>query len=178
MPKNKNGTGRDPKPPSGVLLAALEALLSGEARTQKEAAEIGGISPQNLSLALKKKHVKEFILERCNNQLKTIGVLNATANIQRLANSAESEYVQADVNKFILGNAGVRGTADGLRNGGGGGAAIQLNIVLSGQVSGAIGAPSVQSKVIDGQVIDNTQRIQQERYLTKAEADENEGGEG
>ena len=178
MPKNKNGSGSNPKQPTGVLLAALEALLSGEAKTQKEAAEIGGISPQNLSLALKKKHVKEFILERCNNQLKTVGVLSATANLQRLANSAESEYVQADVNKFILGVAGVRGTADGLRGGGGAGTGIQLNIVLSGQGSAQIGAQTVQSRVIDGQATDITAQITGGNSLAPAVSGEVEGGEG
>lgn len=178
MPKNKNGTGRDPQPPSKKLLAAIDAMMSGNAKTQAEAAEIAGMAAESLSRALKKKHVIELIQERVRNQLKTVGVLKATANLERLALQADSEYVQADCTKHILAIAGVRGTADGSRTGGGAGGGIHLNIVLNGQSAAQIGAQDVQSRIIDGQALDINAQTRGGNYLDTVAGGRDEGGEG
>lgn len=121
-------TKRKPRPPSKKVITAVELLLTGQAKTQIEAAEKVGMANESLCRALKRENVKELIHKRVNEQMRSIGLLKATATLERLATEANSETVQADVSKHIQAIAGVKPTRDGSSQGSGG---ITLNVVLN-----------------------------------------------
>lgn len=98
--------------PKGHLSAksrrVIGALVSGEARTQKEAAEIAGVDESHVSRLLKMDSVKEMIRDNVSQRLKTVGLTLAARVAEALVETAESEYVRADMAKHIMGIAGVK----------------------------------------------------------------------
>lgn len=111
---------------------AINAMLSGQASTQKEAAQIAGMNEAALSRALSTPSVKDFVQAEIRKRLSTVGAIKSAATLERLAERATSEYVQADASKHILGIAGVSPAGDGQRGSGGAGGVV-FNLVFQHQ---------------------------------------------
>jgi len=115
------------RPVSKKTRTAIEALLTGRARTQGEAAEIAGMDRTSLVRALKKPNATATINDMIRERVGTYGFLMASATAERLMQHAESEYVQADIAKTILAVNGVKPTQDRAQSAGQG---ISLTIVM------------------------------------------------
>lgn len=113
MPKNRDGSGSDLKPPSPRVMKAVNALLIGEVNTLKDAAAHVGMNPDSLSRALKKPHVAQAINQAVQVRLSTVGMVKAASVLETLLTGAKSEYVRMDSAKHILAVNGVKPTAQG-----------------------------------------------------------------
>ena len=100
------------QPPSTKVKRAIAALFSGEAKTQKEAAEIAGMWAPHLSKALTRPTVREYITSNVTHRLSTIGLMAASRVVEALVETAESEYVRADLAKWLLALNGVKPASD------------------------------------------------------------------
>ena len=103
---------KDPQAPSAKIKRAIAALFTGEARTQKDAAELVGMSPQHLSVALQRSTVRDHIASTVTHRLTTIGLMAASRVVEALVETAESEYVRADLAKWLLALNGVKPASD------------------------------------------------------------------
>ena len=101
-----------PRPPTKKIRDAIGALLSGAAINQRQASLQAGIHEVTLSQSLKRQGTKDYILSVVRDRLSTIGVLAASRVAEALVETAESDYVRADIAKFILGVAGVKPERD------------------------------------------------------------------
>lgn len=128
-PKPPQITGKRGRKPNitSRLAEAIELMLSGECKTQKEAAERLGMDRPYLCKALQKPHVVEYIRRRIEQRMRSIGAIKASATLERLAHAAESEYVQESASRHVLAIAGVRAKGDGQTGGGGG---VTVKVVL------------------------------------------------
>lgn len=97
---------------SNKVRRAIGALLSGEAKTQKDAASIAGISEAHMSRLLKADKVKRFLTDEVKGRMTTIGLALASRVTETLIETAESEYVRADLAKHVMGIAGVKPERD------------------------------------------------------------------
>ena len=100
------------RPPSPKIIRALGALFSGEAKTQRDAAKIAGTTEQNLCNALKRPSVKDYINNIVKERIKTTTLIAASNVMDALLETAESEYVRADLAKHVMGISGVRPERD------------------------------------------------------------------
>lgn len=126
MPKNPNGSGSNPKPPSPKVLKAAGHILSGDAKTITEAAELVGITRETLSRNLKRPEVTNAIRQMVSNRMSTIGVLKAMTTLEALMDKSGSDYVKLDASKYALGSAGVKPTSEPSR--GNTGLVVQINL--------------------------------------------------
>lgn len=97
---------------SNKVRRAIGALLSGEAKTQKAAAEIAGITEPHMSRILKSDKIKKYLADEVKGRMTTIGLALASRVTEALVETAESEYVRADLAKHIMGIAGVKPERD------------------------------------------------------------------
>jgi len=169
MPRNPDGSGSDPKPPSAKVKRAIDAMLNGHAKSQRQAAAMVGLTPQALNRALQKPHIQEFIRKHVDQRIRTVGFLKAANTLEHLAANAQSEYVKADVSKHMLAIAGVKPTAE-RGTGGGGGLVVQINL------PGQIGAQSVQPVTIEHES-HSQQGIATVARIPAEEADGGQGGQ-
>ena len=100
------------KPPGAKVKRAIAALFSGEAKTQKEAAAIAGMWAPHLSKALSRPTVREYIASTIHHKLSTTGAMLASRVVEALVETAESEYVRADLAKWLLALNGVKPSND------------------------------------------------------------------
>lgn len=107
------------------LARAVEALLNGECKTQKDAAALAGMQPTHFSRALKKPHVQEFIDSEIRQHFNGLAKLAASARMSKLID-AGSEQVQFNAADRVLKIAGVSGESERVT----GGAGISLQIVF------------------------------------------------
>lgn len=149
MPKTVAGHGSDPKPPSPKVRRAIEALLHGEAKTQREAAEIAGMNRQALCTALKRPLTAQYVQQQIKQRISTVGALKAAGSLEHLSVNAESEAVRADVSKHLLAIGGVKPTAD-RRPGESSGIVVNINL------SSLSGAEGVHMRDVTPQVIEIT----------------------
>ena len=98
---------KNPRPPSPKIVRALGALFSGEARTQRDAARIAGTTEQNLCNALKRQSIKDYINNVVKERIKTTTLIAASNVMNALLETAESEYVRADIAKHVLNVSGL-----------------------------------------------------------------------
>jgi len=75
--------------------AALDALVSGEADTITIAAQIAGMSREQLSRNLKKPHVLDH-LDALRKAKRTLAVVRAETELDRLTRGGRSEYVRLE----------------------------------------------------------------------------------
>lgn len=123
---------------------AIELLVSGECRYQKDAAERANITPEHLCKALKKPTVRVFY-ERAARESIAAGTMRASARLIGLLD-ASSEHVSFDAAKHVLGIAGIKPTAD---------AQVSVNVeIKAGYVIDLTGRqktePGTQLKEING----------------------------
>lgn len=95
------------KPLSKKMWGAIDLLISGAAKTQGEAAKKAGVTREALNKALNNPNHTPAIQERVNQRIRSAGMVIAAGSLQSLAQSANSEAVQADVSKHILSIGGV-----------------------------------------------------------------------
>jgi hypothetical protein len=81
---------------SGRMRQALDLYISGAAKTQQEAAEKAGISPEHLCRTLKKDHARAYVVRRSGEMfadllpkaIRTIGLTMDGGNAQAALNAA------------------------------------------------------------------------------------------
>jgi hypothetical protein len=97
------------KPPPRVR-AAIEALVTGQSRTIKAAAQKAGVSREYLSRAFSLPHNRHALTERVAREVAlTSG--RAAARLGQLLDSG-SKRVDLDATKFALGVAGIKPADD------------------------------------------------------------------
>lgn len=87
-----------------------EALVSGAAKTVTDAAKLANISREELSRALSKPHVAEFLKQKACRALAMAAGRAAAKKVELL--EAESEHVQNDASTYLLALAGIKPAAD------------------------------------------------------------------
>jgi hypothetical protein len=106
------------KPPPKVR-AAIEALVTGQVRTIKAAAQRVGVSREYLSRAFSLPHNAEALRTRALREV-ALSSGRAAARLNQLIDST-SQRVALEATKFSLGVAGIKPAAD---------ANVSLNITL------------------------------------------------
>ena len=101
-----------PKPPRPLRIGkrvrdAIEAMVTGDAKTQAEAAAIVGLNRSHLCKTLRKPHVRSYLESRTRDAI--VGMQTQAAGVvQRLLGGAKSEHVMKDVALSVLGMNGMR----------------------------------------------------------------------
>jgi hypothetical protein len=98
-----------PRRISKKITAAIDLLVSGEAKKIKEAAEKVGLARESLSKALNKPHVAEHMRQKVLRSL-AIAATRAGATKVELLDSA-NEMVRDRASTFVLGLAGIQPAA-------------------------------------------------------------------
>ena len=94
-----------PKRISKKVRAAIEAMVSGECKKIKDAAEKVGLARESLSRALSAPHVGDYMRQKVVRHLAIAG-MRAGATKTELLDSA-SEIVRDRASTFVLGLAGI-----------------------------------------------------------------------
>jgi hypothetical protein len=97
------------KPPPKVR-AAIEALVTGQAKTIKAAAEKVGLTRERLSRAFSEPHIAEALRTRAAREV-ALSSGRAAARLNQLIDST-SQRVALEATKFSLGVAGIKPVAD------------------------------------------------------------------
>jgi hypothetical protein len=113
---------------------AVDLIISGEARTQKDAAAKAGLTRERFCRALKESHVIEY-LDGQTRVLLAQSRAPAAATLMKLLEQARSEHVRKDVAVTLLGYGGIHATAAGgpVVNIGIGGGGVGYTIRLGGK---------------------------------------------
>jgi hypothetical protein len=107
------------------IAEVVRLLLTGEARTQKAAAERVGMNVSYLSEALRKPHVRVFMERRVRETIAN-GTLRASARLVELLD-ASSEHVAFDASKHMLALNGHQPPSGPVAN-------VNINMVQAGYV--------------------------------------------
>jgi hypothetical protein len=131
------------KPPPKVR-AAIEALVTGQVRTIKAAAQKVGLTRERLSRAFSEPHNAEALRTRAAREV-ALSSGRAAARLSQLIDST-SQRVALEATKFNLATAGIKPAAD-----------AQVNVSLSVQAGYVIDLSERDepaAKIVGGQVID------------------------
>ena len=90
---------------------AIDLMISGQAKTQREAAEKAGLTRERFCRALKESHVIEY-LDQQTRVLLAQSRAPAAAQLMTLLQQARSEHVRKDVAVTLLGYSGIHATGD------------------------------------------------------------------
>jgi hypothetical protein len=106
----------EPKPAKARVVSrrvrhAIDLIISGEAKTQKAAAEKAGLTRERFCRALKESHVIEY-LDGQTRVLLAQSRAPAAATLMTLLEQAKSEHVRKDVAVTLLGYSGIHATGD------------------------------------------------------------------
>lgn len=110
MPRNPDGSGSDPYLHPKTK-AAIGYILSGQARTQREAARLAGMRESHLSRALHKPHVQAYAVEAARFHLRGFPAVAAAARLASLVD-AKSEEVAHKVASRLTEAAGILDTRE------------------------------------------------------------------
>jgi hypothetical protein len=99
------------KAPSKRIRHCIDLMVSGEAKSQKRAAELAGISRERLNRALKEVTVQGYLELAVKRQLAS-SQAPAAATLLRLLTEARSEHVMKDCATTLLGYSGYHATGD------------------------------------------------------------------
>jgi hypothetical protein len=121
------------KPPPKVA-RAIEALVTGQARTITAAAKKVGLSRERLSRAFSEPHNRQALRERVDREV-ALSSGRAAARLTKLIDSG-SERVAFEATRFSLGVAGIKPAADTTVNIGVGTQLAGYVIDLSGRKPG------------------------------------------
>lgn len=102
------------------IVQAIDMLLSGEARTQKAAAEAVGLSAEHLCRTLSKDHIRVFCDRRARQTIGNAG-LRASRRLVELVD-AGSEHVSLDATARLLEIIGIKPQRD---------ANVNVNVAIS-----------------------------------------------
>jgi hypothetical protein len=89
---------------------AIDAYVSGRARSITAAAKKAGLSREYLSRSLSQPHIAEFLRQKAARVV-AMGAGRAAARIMELID-ADSEHVSFDASKHVLAVAGIKPTPD------------------------------------------------------------------
>ncbi len=92
-------------PISHKIRRAIAAMVSGEAKTQRRAAQIAGITPEHLSREMNKPHVEAYMHQRVRRSLAMAAAKAGYTKIALLDSS--SEIVRDRASSYVLGMAGI-----------------------------------------------------------------------
>jgi hypothetical protein len=101
----------NPRVVSRRVRHAIDLMISGQAKTQKEAAERAGLTRERFCRALKESHVIEY-LDGQTRVLLAQSRAPAAATLMTLLAQAKSEHVRKDVAVTLLGYSGIHATGD------------------------------------------------------------------
>lgn len=90
---------------------AIDLMISGQAKTQKAAAEKAGLTRERFCRALKERHVIEYLDDQ-TRVLLAQSRAPAAATLMTLLEQAKSEHVRKDVATTLLGINGIHATGD------------------------------------------------------------------
>ena len=131
------------KPPPKVR-SAIEALVTGQVRTIKAAAQRVGVSREYLSRAFSLQHNAEALRTRALREV-ALSSGRAAARLNQLIDST-SQRVALEATKFSLGVAGIKPAAD---------ANVSVSIELkAGYVIDLSERDELPVKIVGGQVVD------------------------
>lgn len=130
------------KPPPKVR-AAIEALVTGQARTITAAAKKVGLSRERLSRAFSEPHNAEALRTRAAREV-ALSSGRAAARLNQLIEST-SQRVALEATKFSLGVAGIRPAAN---------SQVNVNIELKAGYVIDLSEEGRPAKIVGGQVID------------------------
>ena len=108
MVDRRNGK---PKRVTAAMRKVITLLLDGECRTVKAAGARAGLTPEYLSRALRKPHIRAYLDERTRASLDE-GKTIAAARLRELIH-AKSEHVSFDAAKHTLAINGIAPPSDG-----------------------------------------------------------------
>jgi hypothetical protein len=108
-PMSRPATPNLRKPPPKVR-AAIEALVTGQVKTIKAAAEKVGLTRERLSRAFSEPHIAEALRTRAAREV-ALSSGRAAARLNQLIDST-SQKVALDATKFALGVAGIKHASD------------------------------------------------------------------
>lgn len=124
MPRLPNGGGSN-KRITRRLKQAIELIRTGDAETQKQAAEMVGFDHAYLSRALSKPHVQQYIRSIIKDRNASVMALKGHRLFERVIDGAlkdevnEPSAVAVDVAKQVLRNEGILSPVDGPTGAGG-----------------------------------------------------------
>ena len=105
LPANADKTDRKERI-SPRVRQAIESILNGTARSQRQAARECGLSEEHLCRALKKPQVRAFYERRTRETLAS-AIPKAAGVLVHLMENGQSEHVRKDVATHILSLAGI-----------------------------------------------------------------------
>ena len=94
-----------PKPISGKVRAAIDAMVAGTAKTITDAADHVGVSREYLSRQISKPHITEHLRQKIKRSL-AVGAARAGATKLALLDSP-NEMVRDRASSFVLGLIGI-----------------------------------------------------------------------
>jgi hypothetical protein len=116
-----------PKRISGKVRTGIDAMVSGQCKTIKEAAEKAGLSREHFTRELSKPHIAEYLRQKVSRHL-AIMATRAGYVKGELLDSA-NEMVRDRASSFVLGLAGIAPADPNLRSGTGQQPGLQIVIV-------------------------------------------------
>jgi hypothetical protein len=123
--------------------AAIEALVTGQVKTIKAAAEKVGLTRERLSRAFSEPHIAEALRTRAAREV-ALSSGRAAARLHELIDST-SQKVALEATKFSLGVAGIRPAAD---------SQVNVNLEIRAGYVIDLSEPGELPHVIQGPVID------------------------
>lgn len=90
---------------SSRMKRAIDALVTGEARTQNEAADLAGLARSHLCRWLNKPHIQAFYNRRTRETIGRAQMRAAARTVQLI--DAMSEHVSLDASSRVLAIAGI-----------------------------------------------------------------------
>ena len=90
---------------------AIDLMISGQAKTQKDAAEKAGLTRERFCRALKESHVQEYLGAQ-TRVLLAQSQAPAAATLMTLLEQAKSEHVRKDIAVTLLGYNGMHAEGD------------------------------------------------------------------
>jgi hypothetical protein len=106
----------EPKPAKARVVSrrvrhCIDLIVSGQCKTQKEAAEKAGLTRERLCRALKESHVQEYLAVQ-TRVLLSQSQAPAAATLMKLLEQAKSEHVRKEFAVTLLGYSGIHATGD------------------------------------------------------------------
>jgi hypothetical protein len=133
---------------SAALRRAIDALVTGECKTQKEAAQLAGLAPEHLCRMLSKPHVEVFYDQRTRQ---TIGRARMRAAARTIALiDAGSEHVSLDAASRVLAISNIRPPDAAQAN-------VNVNVSVGYVIDLTPGAPPSSAPDIRTQIIEHDQ---------------------
>jgi hypothetical protein len=95
-----------PKPISRKVRAAIDALVTGRAKTNTAAAEMAGLSREHLSRELSRPHIAQFLQDKVSRSLALSSARAGAVKTELL--DCENAMVRDRASSFVLGLVGIK----------------------------------------------------------------------